>query len=65
MLRNRRWIEEMTASGAVPAVVRPFAVLKKARPNLIALALPQLRKKKKRLIKRFSKIVRPELQSRI
>ena len=61
-LRKRLW--EMTTSAAVPNVVRPFAMIRKVRPNLIAIN-KDLRKKKKRLVKRSSKFFSPPMQIRI
>lgn len=62
-LRKRMWTES-TLSAAIPGVVGGFKLIRKRWPNL--LATPELgkRKKKKRLIKRFSKLFPQELIAR-
>jgi hypothetical protein len=55
---------EATLAGAIPSVIGGLGVIRKRWPNL--LAMPQLgrKKKKKRLIKRFSKLFPQELIAR-
>jgi hypothetical protein len=61
-LRKRSYLAEMTTSGAVPAVVRPFALVRKAFPAVLSGlqdVLTRRKKRKKRLLKRFSKMGPP------
>jgi len=58
-LRNRQWLDEMTASGAIPDVVgKPLPILRKRRPNLIAF-MDKPKKKNKRLIRKSSQFSPP------
>lgn len=58
-------MDEMSTSGAVPDVVGNIGVVRRVRPATLAGAVQVLRKKKKRLLKRFSKQFSPPLPSRI
>ena len=58
-------IEEMTTSAAVPAIPRPFGVVRRARPATLSGTVGMLKKRRKRLIKRFSKQFSPDLIARI
>jgi hypothetical protein len=58
-------LDEMTTSAAVPAVVRPFAMVKRARPATLSGTVGKLKKRRKRLLKRFSKQFSPDRIARI
>ena len=61
-LRKRSYLGEMTTSGSVPAVVKPFALVKKAFPAVLSGLdgiLARRKKRKKRLLKRFSRMGPP------
>lgn len=64
-MRRRGYILEITTSGAIPAIVKPFAMVRRARPTELSGVVSKLRKKRKRLIKRMSRQFSPDLIARI
>lgn len=58
-------MDEMSTSGAVPDIVKPIGVIRRVRPPTLSGVVKDLRKKKKRLLKRFSKRFSPPLPSKI
>lgn len=51
----------MTNSGAVPDLVKPIGLIRKKFPSTLTGKVDFLRKKKKRLLKNFSKYFSPPL----
>lgn len=51
--------QEATLSGAVPPVVKPFAVVRKPFPATLSGVVDKLRRHKRRMAKRFSKLSPP------
>ena len=67
-LRRRSYLKEMTTSGVVPHVVKPWRVMKKVSPSLLSGVIDVLsryKRRKKRLVQRFSKQFSPPLPPRI
>ena len=65
-MRKRSYdLDEMTSSGAIPDVVRPYAMIRRAFPSTLSGVVKDLRKKKRRLLKRFSKQFSPPLPPKI
>lgn len=59
-------IEETTTSAAVPDLVVPIGGLRRRKyPNALSGIVQVLKKKKKRLLKKFSKEFSPELPPKI
>lgn len=58
-LRYRYYLDEMTTSGAVPPIVRPWKVLKKVFPATLAGITNILKKSRKKRLKRVSKQFSP------
>jgi hypothetical protein len=56
---RRQTAQEATLSGAVPPVVKPFAVVRKRFPATLSGVVDKLRRHKRRMAKRFSKKVSP------
>jgi hypothetical protein len=65
-MRKRSYvIDEMTTSGAVPSLVRPLALIRRVYPSSLSGVVRDLKKKKKRLLKRFSKDFSPPLPPKV
>jgi hypothetical protein len=67
-LRKRSYvveIGEMTTSGAVPTIIKPLGVLRRAMPAQLLMRILPKRKKKKRILKRLSKQFSPPLPPKI
>jgi len=58
-LRKRAYLAEITTSGAVPPLVKPFAVYRRAFPTTLSGIVDKLTRSKKRLAKKFSKMGPP------
>lgn len=50
---------ELTTTANIPAVVRPFALVRKRFPKTLSGVVDKLRRHKKRMAKRFSKNFSP------
>jgi hypothetical protein len=52
-------LNESTESGSIPSVIRPFTAIRKVFPSTLATSISTLRKTKRRLLKRMSKMSPP------
>ena len=58
-LRRRRYLQEMTSSGAIPAVAKPWVALKKGFPATVTGIVDILKRRRRRMLKRSSKQFSP------
>jgi len=64
-MEDHERFDEITTSAAVPPIVKPFAVVRKRFPATLSGVVDMLRKKKKRIAKRFSKEFSPPNPPRV